>query len=102
MDYVHCDLVSLSQSTGLPYQLLTSIRRSLLAQCASLPTSAADLWQEMGTTAALLPTGIAAAGGWGEGGGGSPKAYGREGQMDNEGEKEEREGCCNTNLTLLP
>ena len=55
--YVHSELVALSQSSGLPYRLLTSIRQSLLAQFSCLPATAANLWQELEDTAAILPTG---------------------------------------------
>ena len=36
---------------------LTAIQRSLLSQLAPYPITAADLWEELETTAALLPTG---------------------------------------------
>ena len=55
--YVHSELVPLSQATGIPYKLLTSIQQSLLAQFAAPPTTAADLWHELGEISALLPTG---------------------------------------------
>ena len=55
--YVQCELVALSQTTNLPYRLLTSLRQALLAQFTSLPITAACLWQEMKDTAAFIPTG---------------------------------------------
>ena len=56
-DYVQRELVPLSRVTGLPYKLLTGIRQCLLAQFAPLPTTAAEIWRDLGETAALLPTG---------------------------------------------
>ena len=59
VDYVSCDVIALSRSTGLPHELLAGIRQALLAQYASLPTSASEIWRDTEKTAAILPTGRA-------------------------------------------
>ena len=49
--------VGLSILAFSPLKDLTAIQHSLLSQLAPYPITAADLWEELETTAALMPTG---------------------------------------------
>ncbi|KAM9788911.1 DNA repair protein RAD51 homolog 4 [Neosynchiropus ocellatus] len=56
-DLVSADIERLAQKCSVSYKALFAIRRVLLAQHAAFPVSAADLYQELLSSTAILSTG---------------------------------------------
>ncbi|CAH2222511.1 DNA repair RAD51 homolog 4 isoform X1 [Pelobates cultripes] len=57
VDLVASDLEELAQKCSLSYKTLVAVRRVLLARYSAFPTNAADLYEELKGSTAILPTG---------------------------------------------
>ncbi|POI31239.1 hypothetical protein CIB84_005010 [Bambusicola thoracicus] len=57
VDFVSSDLEDVAQSCSLSYKALVAVRRVLLAQFSAFPTNGADLYEELKSSTAILPTG---------------------------------------------
>ncbi|XP_072040998.1 DNA repair protein RAD51 homolog 4-like [Amphiura filiformis] len=57
LDFVCSDLEKLSQVCSVSYKVLVSIRRLLLAQYSSYPVNGTDLYNDVMSVVAILPTG---------------------------------------------
>ncbi|XP_030318194.1 DNA repair protein RAD51 homolog 4 isoform X2 [Calypte anna] len=58
VDFVSSDLEDVAQKCSLSYKALVAVRRVLLAQFSAFPANGADLYEELKSTTAILPTGI--------------------------------------------
>ncbi|NXG84802.1 RA51D protein, partial [Stercorarius parasiticus] len=59
VDFVSSDLEDVAQKCCLSYKALVAVRRVLLAQFSAFPTNGADLYEELKSSTAILPTGSA-------------------------------------------
>ncbi|NXV18750.1 RA51D protein, partial [Cepphus grylle] len=57
VDFVSSDLEDVAQKCSLSYKALVAVRRVLLAQFSAFPTNGADLYEELKSSTAILPTG---------------------------------------------
>ncbi|XP_066058114.1 DNA repair protein RAD51 homolog 4 isoform X3 [Chamaea fasciata] len=57
VDFVSSDLEDVAQKTSLSYKALVAVRRVLLAQFSAFPANGADLYEELKSSTAILPTG---------------------------------------------
>ncbi|NWV05222.1 RA51D protein, partial [Ptilonorhynchus violaceus] len=57
VDFVSSDLEDVSQKCSLSYKALVAVRRVLLAQFSAFPANGADLYEELKSSTAILPTG---------------------------------------------
>uniref|UniRef100_A0A8C8AGH8 DNA repair protein RAD51 homolog 4 n=1 Tax=Otus sunia TaxID=257818 RepID=A0A8C8AGH8_9STRI len=57
VDFVSSDLEDIAQKCSLSYKALVAVRRVLLAQFSAFPTNGADLYEELKSSTAILPTG---------------------------------------------
>ncbi|MEE6469713.1 hypothetical protein FKM82_008737 [Ascaphus truei] len=57
VDLVSSDLEELARKCSLSYKTLVAVRRVLLAQYSAFPTNGADLYEELKSSTAILPTG---------------------------------------------
>ncbi|XP_052544586.1 DNA repair protein RAD51 homolog 4 isoform X1 [Tympanuchus pallidicinctus] len=57
VDFVSSDLEDVAQNCSLSYKALVAVRRVLLAQFSAFPTNGADLYEELKSSTAILPTG---------------------------------------------
>uniref|UniRef100_A0A8C5N333 DNA repair protein n=1 Tax=Leptobrachium leishanense TaxID=445787 RepID=A0A8C5N333_9ANUR len=57
VDLVASDLEELARKCSLSYKSLVAVRRVLLARYSAFPTNAADLYEELKGSTAILPTG---------------------------------------------
>ncbi|NWX48093.1 RA51D protein, partial [Steatornis caripensis] len=57
VDFVSSDLEDVAQKCSLSYKALVAVRRVLLAQFSAFPASGADLYEELKSSTAILPTG---------------------------------------------
>ncbi|NXL00013.1 RA51D protein, partial [Mesembrinibis cayennensis] len=57
VDFVSSDLEDVAQKCSLSYKALVAVRRVLLAQFSAFPANGADLYEELKSTTAILPTG---------------------------------------------
>ncbi|NWR64027.1 RA51D protein, partial [Bucorvus abyssinicus] len=57
VDFVSSDLEDIAQKCSLSYKALVAVRRVLLAQFSAFPANGADLYEELKTSTAILPTG---------------------------------------------
>ncbi|NXN32765.1 RA51D protein, partial [Nycticryphes semicollaris] len=57
VDFVSSDLEEIAQKCSLSYKALVAVRRVLLAQFSAFPTNGADLYEELKSSTAILPTG---------------------------------------------
>ncbi|NWU64543.1 RA51D protein, partial [Pterocles burchelli] len=57
VDFVSSDLEDVAQKCSLSYKALVAVRRVLLAQFSAFPANGADLYEELKTSTAILPTG---------------------------------------------
>uniref|UniRef100_A0A8C3CW53 RAD51 paralog D n=1 Tax=Cairina moschata TaxID=8855 RepID=A0A8C3CW53_CAIMO len=56
VDFVSSDLEDVSQKCSLSYKALVAVRRVLLAQFSAFPANGADLYEELKSSTAILPT----------------------------------------------
>uniref|UniRef100_A0A8B9N5F3 RAD51 paralog D n=1 Tax=Accipiter nisus TaxID=211598 RepID=A0A8B9N5F3_9AVES len=63
VDFVSSDLEDIAQKCSLSYKALVAVRRVLLAQFSAFPTNGADLYEELKSSTAILPTGSPRLGG---------------------------------------
>ncbi|NXR78038.1 RA51D protein, partial [Pycnonotus jocosus] len=59
VDFVSSDLEDVAQKCSLSYKALVAVRRVLLAQFSAFPANGADLYEELKSSTAILPTGSA-------------------------------------------
>ncbi|XP_017684405.1 PREDICTED: DNA repair protein RAD51 homolog 4 isoform X1 [Lepidothrix coronata] len=57
VDFVSSDLEDVAQKCSLSYKALVAVRRVLLAQFSAFPANGADLYEELKSSTAILPTG---------------------------------------------
>ncbi|KAM4796663.1 DNA repair protein RAD51 homolog 4 isoform 1-T1 [Rhinophrynus dorsalis] len=57
IDLVASDLEEVAQKCSLSYKTLVAVRRVLLAQYSAFPSNGADLYEELKSSTAILPTG---------------------------------------------
>ncbi|KAM8991305.1 DNA repair protein RAD51 homolog 4 [Ara ararauna] len=57
VDFVSSDLEDIAQKCSLSYKALVAVRRVLLAQFSAFPVNGADLFEELKSSTAILPTG---------------------------------------------
>ncbi|NXG68639.1 RA51D protein, partial [Baryphthengus martii] len=57
VDFVSSDLEVIAQKCSLSYKALVAVRRVLLAQFSAFPANGADLYEELKSSTAILPTG---------------------------------------------
>ncbi|KAM6242237.1 DNA repair protein RAD51 homolog 4 isoform 1-T2 [Porphyrio hochstetteri] len=57
VDFVSSDLEDVAQKCSLSYKVLVAVRRVLLAQFSAFPANGADLYEELKSSTAILPTG---------------------------------------------
>uniref|UniRef100_A0A8B9J3B0 RAD51 paralog D n=1 Tax=Amazona collaria TaxID=241587 RepID=A0A8B9J3B0_9PSIT len=57
VDFVSSDLEDIAQKCSLSYKALVAVRRVLLAQFSAFPANGADLYEELKSSTAILPTG---------------------------------------------
>ncbi|XP_050765115.1 DNA repair protein RAD51 homolog 4 isoform X1 [Gymnogyps californianus] len=57
VDFVSSDLEDVAQKCTLSYKALVAVRRVLLAQFSAFPANGADLYEELKSSTAILPTG---------------------------------------------
>ncbi|KFQ52520.1 DNA repair protein RAD51 4, partial [Pelecanus crispus] len=57
VDLVSSDLEDVAQKCSLSYKALVAVRRVLLAQFSAFPANGADLYEELKSSTAILPTG---------------------------------------------
>ncbi|NXT18900.1 RA51D protein, partial [Syrrhaptes paradoxus] len=57
VDFVSSDLEEVAQKCSLSYKALVAVRRVLLAQFSAFPANGADLYEELKSSTAILPTG---------------------------------------------
>ncbi|XP_010085771.1 PREDICTED: DNA repair protein RAD51 homolog 4, partial [Pterocles gutturalis] len=57
VDFVSSDLEDVAQKCSLSYKALAAVRRVLLAQFSAFPANGADLYEELKSSTAILPTG---------------------------------------------
>ncbi|NWW90048.1 RA51D protein, partial [Rhynochetos jubatus] len=57
VDFVSSDLEDVAQKCSLSYKALVAVRRVLLAQFSAFPVNGADLYEELKSSTAILPTG---------------------------------------------
>ncbi|NXG43649.1 RA51D protein, partial [Psilopogon haemacephalus] len=57
VDFVSSDLEDVAQRCFLSYKALVAVRRVLLAQFSAFPANGADLYEELKSSTAILPTG---------------------------------------------
>ncbi|NXJ12138.1 RA51D protein, partial [Odontophorus gujanensis] len=57
VDFVSSDLEDVAQNCSLSYKALVAVRRVLLAQFSAFATNGADLYEELKSSTAILPTG---------------------------------------------
>ncbi|XP_064022402.1 DNA repair protein RAD51 homolog 4 [Pogoniulus pusillus] len=57
VDFVASDLEDAAQRCSLSYKALVAVRRVLLAQFSAFPVNGADLYEELKSSTAILPTG---------------------------------------------
>ncbi|XP_059685220.1 DNA repair protein RAD51 homolog 4 isoform X1 [Gavia stellata] len=57
IDFVSSDLEDVAQKCSLSYKALVAVRRVLLAQFSAFPANGADLYEELKSSTAILPTG---------------------------------------------
>ncbi|KAE8624880.1 hypothetical protein XENTR_v10006077 [Xenopus tropicalis] len=57
IDLVASDLEELARKCSLSYKTLMAVRRVLLAQYSAFPSSGADVYEELKSSTAILPTG---------------------------------------------
>ncbi|NWI94838.1 RA51D protein, partial [Pitta sordida] len=57
VDFVSSDLEDTAQKCSLSYKALVAVRRVLLAQFSAFPANGADLYEELKSSTAILPTG---------------------------------------------
>ncbi|NXA03752.1 RA51D protein, partial [Sapayoa aenigma] len=57
VDFVSSDLEDTAQKSSLSYKALVAVRRVLLAQFSAFPANGADLYEELKSSTAILPTG---------------------------------------------
>ncbi|NXK51012.1 RA51D protein, partial [Chauna torquata] len=57
VDFVSSDPEDVAQKCSLPYKALVAVRRVLLAQFSAFPANGADLYEELKSSTAILPTG---------------------------------------------
>ncbi|NWR48469.1 RA51D protein, partial [Regulus satrapa] len=57
VDFVSSDLEHVAQKCSLSYKALVAVRRVLLAQFSAFPANGADLYEELKSSTAILPTG---------------------------------------------
>ncbi|NWW43238.1 RA51D protein, partial [Pedionomus torquatus] len=57
VDFVSSDLEDIAQKCSLSYKALVAVRRVLLAQFSAFPTNGADIYEELKSSTAILPTG---------------------------------------------
>uniref|UniRef100_A0A803XTT4 DNA repair protein n=1 Tax=Meleagris gallopavo TaxID=9103 RepID=A0A803XTT4_MELGA len=57
VDFVSSDLEDVAQNCSVSYKVLVAVRRVLLAQFSAFPTNGADLYEELKSSTAILPTG---------------------------------------------
>ncbi|XP_053563405.1 DNA repair protein RAD51 homolog 4 isoform X4 [Bombina bombina] len=58
VDLVASDLEDLARKCSLSYKTLVAVRRVLLAQYSAFPSNGADLYEELKSSKAIIPTGI--------------------------------------------
>uniref|UniRef100_A0A8C5T0F1 DNA repair protein RAD51 homolog 4 n=1 Tax=Malurus cyaneus samueli TaxID=2593467 RepID=A0A8C5T0F1_9PASS len=57
VDFVSSDLENVAWKCSLSYKALVAVRRVLLAQFSAFPANGADLYEELKSSTAILPTG---------------------------------------------
>ncbi|NWY44282.1 RA51D protein, partial [Sylvia atricapilla] len=57
VDFVSSDLEDVARKCSLSYKALVAVRRVLLAQFSAFPANGADLYEELKSSTAILPTG---------------------------------------------
>ncbi|NXX76541.1 RA51D protein, partial [Urocolius indicus] len=57
VDFVSSDLEDVAHKCSLSYKALVAVRRVLLAQFSAFPANGADLYEELKSSTAILPTG---------------------------------------------
>ncbi|KAK2525653.1 DNA repair protein RAD51 homolog 4 isoform X2 [Columba livia] len=57
VDFVSSDMEDVAQKCSLSYKALVAVRRVLLAQFSAFPANGADLYEELKSSMAILPTG---------------------------------------------
>ncbi|OPJ78710.1 DNA repair RAD51-like protein 4 [Patagioenas fasciata monilis] len=57
VDFVSSDMEDVAQKCSLSYKALVAVRRVLLAQFSAFPANGADLYEELKSSTAILPTG---------------------------------------------
>ncbi|NXP64958.1 RA51D protein, partial [Chloropsis cyanopogon] len=57
VDFVSSDLEDIAQKCSVSYKALVAVRRVLLAQFSAFPANGADLYEELKSSTAILPTG---------------------------------------------
>ncbi|NXO92377.1 RA51D protein, partial [Certhia brachydactyla] len=57
VDFVSSDLEDVAKKCSLSYKALVAVRRVLLAQFSAFPANGADLYEELKSSTAILPTG---------------------------------------------
>ncbi|NXW92707.1 RA51D protein, partial [Alopecoenas beccarii] len=57
VDFISSDLEDVAQKCSLSYKALVAVRRVLLAQFSAFPANGADLYEELKSSTAILPTG---------------------------------------------